>query len=150
MVVRELYLSKIRPFINKDIIKVITGLRRSGKSVMLDQLRTEIDDPHHSIYINFESRKQAKLRNAETLYQHIISKVADSKKKWYLFLDEIQEVENWEKAVNSFRVDFDADIYLTGSNARLLSVLYLKKSDVKSMLRSVPTESQQLDDHDVP
>jgi len=88
---------------------------------MLDLLRDEIDNPHHSIYLNFESKKNAKLRSADTLYDYIIEKVGNSKRKWYLFLDEIQEVDSWEKAINSFRVDFDADIYITGSNAGLLS-----------------------------
>ena len=121
MIKRELYMEQIRPFIGKDIVKVITGLRRSGKSVLLDLLRAEIGDPNHSIYFNFESKKNAKYTNADTLYDYVIKKVGDSKDKWYLFFDEIQEVTSWEEVINSFRVDFDADIYITGSNAKLLS-----------------------------
>ncbi|HCC34444.1 MAG TPA: ATPase [Ruminococcaceae bacterium] len=121
MIKRELYMERIRPFIGKDVVKVITGLRRSGKSVLLDLLRDEIGDSKHSIYFNFESKKNAKYTNADALYEYIIKKVGDSKEKWYLFFDEIQEVADWEKAINSFRVDFDADIYITGSNAKLLS-----------------------------
>jgi predicted AAA+ superfamily ATPase len=114
-------MKRIRPFIGQDIIKVITGLRRSGKSVMLGLLRDEINDSKHSIYLNFESRGNAQYTNANTLYDYVINKVGKSKSKWYLFFDEIQEVTGWEKVINSFRVDFDADIYITGSNAKLLS-----------------------------
>ena len=121
MIKRESYIERIRPFIAKDIVKVITGLRRSGKSVMLDLIKSEINVPERSIYINFESKKNVNLKNADSLYDYIIKLVSNSSNKWYLFLDEIQEVENWEKAINSFRVDFDADIYITGSNAKLLS-----------------------------
>jgi len=121
MIKRDLYLNQIRPFIGKDLIKVITGLRRSGKSVLLDLLRNEINDSDHSIYLNFESKKNTKYTNPDTLYNYIIDIIGDSKAKWYLFFDEIQEVTNWEEVINSFRVDFDADIYITGSNARLLS-----------------------------
>jgi len=121
MIKRELYINQIRPFIGKDVVKVITGLRRSGKSVLLDLLKDEISDPEHSIYLNFESKKNAKFANADALYDSVMEKIGDSKDKWYLFFDEIQEVESWEEAVNSFRVDFNADIYITGSNAKLLS-----------------------------
>ncbi|MDR0287684.1 MAG: ATP-binding protein [Clostridiales bacterium] len=121
MIKRELYMEQIRPFIGKDIVKVITGLRRSGKSVMLDLLQDEINDPEHSIYFNFESRKNAGYMDPDVLYDYVLKMVGDSKDKWYLFFDEIQEVRDWEKVVNSFRVDFDADIYITGSNAKLLS-----------------------------
>jgi predicted AAA+ superfamily ATPase len=121
MIHRELYMNQIRPFIGQEIVKVITGLRRSGKSVMIDLLREEIGDPEHSIYFNFESRKNAKYRSGGALYDYVIKRVGDSREKWHLFFDEIQEVDAWEEAINSFRVDFDADIYITGSNAKLLS-----------------------------
>ena len=121
MIKRELYMERIRPFIGQDIVKVITGLRRSGKSVMLNLLRDEINDTKHSIYLNFESKRNAKYTNANALYEYVIKKVGNSKDKWYLFFDEIQEVIGWEEVINSFRVDFDADIYITGSNAKLLS-----------------------------
>ncbi|MDR2525281.1 MAG: ATP-binding protein [Oscillospiraceae bacterium] len=121
MIKRELYLKQIRPFIGKDVVKIITGLRRSGKSVLLELIRDEINKPENSIYLNFESKKNSKYTNADTLYNYVLKKAGKSKDKWYLFFDEIQEVENWEQVVNSFRVDFDADIYITGSNAKLLS-----------------------------
>jgi predicted AAA+ superfamily ATPase len=118
---RELYLNQIRVFIGKDIIKLITGLRRSGKSVLLELIRDEISKPENSVYLNFESKKNSKYTNADALYDYVLKKVGNSKDKWYLFFDEIQEVENWEQVINSFRVDFNADIYITGSNAKLLS-----------------------------
>jgi predicted AAA+ superfamily ATPase len=121
MIKRELYMEQIRPFIGKDVVKVITGLRRSGKSVMLELLRGEIGNREQSIYLNFESKRNLKYTNPDTLYDYVTGKVGDSKAKWYLFFDEIQEVKDWEKIINSFRVDFDADIYVTGSNAKLLS-----------------------------
>ena len=121
LIKRELYMEQIRPFIGKDIVKVLTGIRRSGKSVMLDLLREEINCSERSIFINFESKKNDKYRDSDTLYNYIIKEVGNTKKKFYLFFDEIQEVENWEKVINSFRIDFNADIYITGSNAKLLS-----------------------------
>ncbi|MCL2221592.1 MAG: ATP-binding protein [Oscillospiraceae bacterium] len=121
MIKRELYMEQIRPFIGKDVVKVITGIRRSGKSVLLELLRAEINEFSQSIYLNFESKKNAEYTNADALYSYVVNRVGESKAKWYLFFDEIQEVTNWESVINSFRVDFDADIYITGSNAKLLS-----------------------------
>jgi len=114
-------MKQIRPFIGKDIVKILTGIRRSGKSVLLNLLYNEINCPEQSIFINFESKKNDGLKDPKTFYNYIISEVGKSKKKFYLFLDEIQELPNWEETINSFRVDFDADIYITGSNAKLLS-----------------------------
>jgi len=121
MIQRELYMERIRPFIGTDVVKVITGLRRSGKSVMLDLLRAEIANPQHSIYLNFESRQNSPYTNPDALYDFVLKTVGGSREKWCLFFDEIQEVARWEEVINSFRVDFDADIYITGSNAKLLS-----------------------------
>ena len=121
MIRRERYIKQIAPFIGKDIIKVITGIRRSGKSVLLKMLMGDIDTPSKSIYINFESRTNIKLRNRHALYEEISSRISADKAKWYLFFDEIQEVDGWEEVINSFRVDFDVDIYITGSNAKLLA-----------------------------
>lgn len=124
MIKRELYLDKIRPFINKPMIKVITGMRRTGKSAILEMLREEFIelgvDIKNIIFINFESMKYSYIENAKILYKEI-SKLINNDKKYYLFLDEIQEVKEWEKAVNSFLVDYDIDIYITGSNSKLLS-----------------------------
>lgn len=124
MIKRDHYLHLVSGFIDKPLIKVITGLRRSGKSVLLKMLRDEITsrgvDENHIIYINFEQFEFSEMDEAVKLHEYIRSKIIDSK-RYYILLDEIQEVKSWEKAVNSFQVDFDVDIYLTGSNSRLLS-----------------------------
>ena len=127
MLKRDEYIKKIVPFIDKDVIKVLTGIRRSGKSVMLKLLMEELKNrginENQFIYINFENLKYRKLKNYERLYDFILNKVNDKYKSYYIFLDEIQEMEEWEKCVNSLRVDedFNFDIYITGSNAKLLS-----------------------------
>lgn len=125
MIKREKYIQKIRPFINKDLIKVLTGMRRSGKSVMLDLIKEELlsseVDPSQFISINFENMNYTHLCDAESLHNEIIKLSASIKGKTYLFFDEIQEVKNWEKCINSLRVELDCDIYITGSNANLLS-----------------------------
>lgn len=120
MVIRESYLSKIRPFIGKDIIKVLTGIRRGGKSVLLEQIRDEISSPNE-IFLNFEDLGNQHLCEYHALHDFVCKRIGDSKEQFYLFFDEIQEVQGWEKAVNSLRVKFHADIYITGSNSRLLS-----------------------------
>jgi len=120
MVIREQYLSKIRPFIGKDIIKVLTGIRRGGKSVLLQQIRDEINSPN-TVFLNFEDLSNQHLCELNALHDYICDEIGDSKELFHLFFDEIQEVEGWEKAVNSLRVKFKADIYITGSNSRLLS-----------------------------
>ena len=127
MLKRDEYIKKIVPFIDKDVIKVLTGIRRSGKSVMLKLLMEELKNrginENQFIYINFENLKYRNLKNYERLYDFILNKVDDKYKSYYIFLDEIQEVEEWERCVNSLRVDedFKFDIYITGSNAKLLS-----------------------------
>lgn len=120
MIIRETYLSKIRPFIGKDIIKVLTGIRRGGKSVLLEQIRDEIGSPN-TIFLNFEDLGNQYLCDYNALHDYVCGKIGDSKETFYLFFDEIQEVAGWEKAVNSLRVKFGADIYITGSNSKLLS-----------------------------
>jgi len=120
MVIRETYLSKIRPFIGKDIIKVLTGIRRGGKSVLLEQIRDEINSPN-TVFLNFEDLGNQYLCEYNVFHDYICEKIGNSKEKFYLFLDEIQEMQGWEKAINSLRVKFKADIYITGSNSRLLS-----------------------------
>lgn len=125
MINRELYMSRIRPFIGNDLIKVLTGIRRSGKSVMLDLIKQELVDSgvndNQFISINFENMSNAHLCFAEALHQEISQRISEITGKAYLFFDEIQEVIHWEKCINSFRVEFNCDIYITGSNARLLS-----------------------------
>ncbi len=127
MLKRREYIKKIIPFIDKDVIKVLTGIRRSGKSVMLKLIMEELKNrkiyEKQFIYINFENLKNRNLRNCEKLYDFILNKITEKYKDYYIFLDEIQEVEEWEKCVNSLRVDedYNFDIYITGSNAKLLS-----------------------------
>ena len=127
MLKRDEYIKQIVPFIDKDVIKVLTGIRRSGKSVMLKLLMEELKNrginENQFIYINFENLKYRNLKNYERLYDFILNKIDDKYKSYYIFLDEIQEVEEWERCVNSLRVDedFNFDIYITGSNAKLLS-----------------------------
>lgn len=125
MIKRELYMSRIRPFINSELIKVMTGMRRSGKSVMLELIQKELlengIEPEQFICINFEDMRFSHLLTAETLHNEIIKRADNIVGKIYLFFDEIQEVKDWEKCVNSLRVALDCDIYITGSNAKLLS-----------------------------
>lgn len=122
---RELYMDKIRPFIGTEPIKVLTGLRRSGKSVMLDLIKDELIKTGVSeknfITFNFELLSNFKYCTAFALYEELSKRISTISGKAYLFFDEIQEVKDWEKCVNSARVDFDCDIYVTGSNAKLLS-----------------------------
>lgn len=126
MIKRDLYLNKIKPFIDKEIIKVLTGIRRSGKSVMLKLLINEILSQEVSkgqiIYLNFEDLKNRSLCSFDILHNYILEN-SEKNKKTYLFLDEIQEVSSWEKCINSLKVqeDYQFDIYITGSNAKLLS-----------------------------
>lgn len=125
MIKREAYMRRIRPFINTDLIKVMTGIRRSGKSVMLELIKQELEESGVSrsqfISINFEDMNYAHLQTAQSLHEAITAKAAGMSGKIYLFFDEIQEVSEWEKCINSFRVSLDCDIYITGSNAKLLS-----------------------------
>ncbi len=122
---RETYMRRIRPFIGKDIIKVLTGIRRSGKSVMLELVKKELRDngvnESNFLSYNFEDLALNYLCTAQTLNKEILKRKKDIEGKIYLFFDEIQEVQEWEKVVNSLRVTIDCDIYITGSNAKLLS-----------------------------
>jgi len=125
MIKREAYMSRIRPFIGNELIKVLTGIRRSGKSVMLELIQHELTaqgvDPSQFVKLNFEDMNNARFCTAEALHKEVTERVSAIGGKAYLFFDEIQEVEEWEKCINSFRVEFDCDIYITGSNAKLLS-----------------------------
>ena len=125
MIKRELYMKRIRPFIGNELVKVLTGIRRSGKSVMLDLIKEELlasgIDGGQFISLNFENMSNAHLCTAQALHDEIIHRASEIKGKVYLFFDEIQEVDAWEKCINSFRVELDCDIYITGSNAKLLS-----------------------------
>lgn len=125
MIKRELYMKRIRPFIGSNLIKVMTGIRRCGKSVMLELIKQELIEsgvnPIQFISINFEDLSYSHLQTAKSLHDEITNRAKNIDGKVYLFFDEIQEVKDWEKCINSFRVSLDCDIYITGSNAKLLS-----------------------------
>lgn len=125
MIKRELYMSQIRPFMGSDLIKVITGIRRSGKSVMLELIKEELMESginlKQFISINFEDMSYFYLQTAYALHEEILKRASKINGKVYIFFDEIQEVKDWEKCINSLRVSLDCDIYITGSNAKLLS-----------------------------
>lgn len=118
-------MQRIRPFINTDLIKVFTGIRRAGKSVMLELVKNELKESgigeENFLCINFEQFSNSQFLDVESLYKKITDYRKNTKGKIYLFFDEIQEVDGWEKCINSCRIDFDCDIYITGSNAKLLS-----------------------------
>ena len=118
-------MQRIRPFINTDLIKVFTGIRRAGKSVMLELVKNELKElgigEENFLCINFEQFSNSQFLDVESLYKKITDFQKNTKGKIYLFFDEIQEVDGWEKCINSCRIDFDCDIYITGSNAKLLS-----------------------------
>ena len=124
MIIREIYLSKIRPFYDQDLIKVIMGIRRCGKSVLLlqiiDELKEKGIEEKQIIYINFENEDYSFIKNDIDLYTYIKEKITN-KEKYYLFFDEIQNVKDWEKAINSFKASKNVSIFITGSNSDLLS-----------------------------
>ncbi len=124
MVIRERYLKLIRPFYNQELIKVLIGIRRSGKSVILRQImdelkKTNIDDSH-IIYINFEDYDYEEYTEPKKLNSYVKDQIIDDK-KYYIFFDEIQNVDEWEKVVNSLRATENTSIFITGSNSDLLS-----------------------------
>lgn len=125
MIKRELYMKRIRPFMKTDLVKAIIGMHRCGKSVMLELIKQELMESgvnsSQFISINFEDMSYSHLQSAESLHEEIKKRVQSIEGKVYLFFDEIQEVKDWEKCINSLRVSLDCDIYITGSNAKLLS-----------------------------
>ena len=120
---RELYLQQLKAFQDTEMIKVITGIRRCGKSslmkLMADELRHSGKEDKQIIEINFESMRFSEMTVKE-FYDYIADRIVPEK-RMYFFFDEVQRIVGWENAVNSFRVDFDCDIYIAGSNAHLLS-----------------------------
>ena len=109
MIIREIYLKEIRPFYNKSLIKIISGIRRSGKSTLLSQIKNEMIEAgvveNQIIQINFENYKNRELKNSDLLYEYIENKLSKNKKT-YIFLDEIQEVNGFEKVINSLNATF--------------------------------------------
>ncbi len=124
MIIRENILRKIRPFYDNELIKVLIGLRRSGKSVILQQIIKELIengvDQSQIIYMNFEDFQYSSITNAQQLYQYICD-ARKNENKYYMFFDEIQMVKEFEKVINSFRATWDVSIFITGSNGKLLS-----------------------------
>ena len=126
MLLREDYLSKIRGFYDSDLIKILVGIRRCGKSVILNQIIEELKekkkiDDEHVIFINFEFIEFEELLDYRKLNKYVKDKIKDEK-MYYLFLDEIQNVDNFEKVVNSLRASIkNISIFLTGSNSKMLS-----------------------------
>ncbi|MDR1185580.1 MAG: ATP-binding protein [Coriobacteriales bacterium] len=122
---RDLYLEQIRPFIGTDVIKVLTGMRRTGKSVMLDLIKSDIMasgvPEDRFIRMDFEDKSNASLCNADALHEYVDGRLEGKKGRHYLLFDEIQEVSSWETCINSLRATKNVDIFLTGSNSRLLS-----------------------------
>ena len=111
-------MSKIRPFMNQNIIKVLTGIRRCGKSVMLELIMQELVsqgvDPKQFLVINFESKKYEFPNTVDSIYTVVKEFALRRNRKAYLFFDEIQELDGWEKVINSCLIDFDIDAYITG------------------------------------
>lgn len=124
MLKRELYLKRIRDFYDSDLIKILVGIRRCGKSVILEQIIEELKNKgindDHIIYVNFEFIEFEELTDYKKLNNYIKEKIKDSS-MYYLFFDEIQNVENFEKVVNSLRASQKVSIFITGSNSRLLA-----------------------------
>ena len=125
MIKRELYLEKIRRLINTEPIKIITGVRRSGKTYLLHSIKEELIkrgiSKENIFLISFESQKYNKIQNFRELDVCVNNLIKNTSGKIYLLFDEIQNIRDWEKSINSYRVDFDCDIYITGSNSELLS-----------------------------
>lgn len=126
MVIRRDYLEKVRPFVGLDVVKVATGIRRSGKSVLMRQIRdmiaSEIDPSGKFIFINLEEDENSRFLAKGVLHDHVMDEARKNlPSKTYVFLDEVSEVEDWERAVNSLRAKDGIDVYITGSNSKLLS-----------------------------
>ncbi len=123
MILRPSYINYIRPYFNTPFVKILTGIRRCGKSTLLEMIKNEIIsagvNKNNIIYLHLDSFLYDGISNGKQLYDFIKNKIKDE--KVYIFIDEIQEVSGWEKAINSLMVDYNVDIYVTGSNSKLLS-----------------------------
>ncbi len=124
MLKREIYLKEIRDFYNSNLIKILVGIRRCGKSIILEQIIQELKeqgiDNEHIIYINFEFIEFESLTDYKELNKYVKDRIKDGE-LYYLFFDEIQNVDNFEKVINSLRASQNVSIFITGSNSRLLS-----------------------------
>ncbi|MBP3502374.1 MAG: ATP-binding protein [Clostridia bacterium] len=124
MIKREMYLKKIRDSYDSELIKIIVGVRRSGKSVLMTQIIEELKEKgikeDHIIYINFEDYDYSDYTNPKEFNKYVKEQIKD-KEKYYLFFDEIQNVEDFERVINSFRATMNVSIFITGSNSKVLS-----------------------------
>ena len=125
-IIREKYISKIKPFINKPVIKILTGMRRVGKSSLLhiikDEILKDVTD-ENKIYINFEATNLLSINNVNSLLEYLKPLLEDVKGKVYFFFDEIQVIDGWEEVINDLKHNRDYDIFLTSSNKKLISNL---------------------------
>lgn len=133
LIQREQYLKKLIRYKDKDIVKIITGIRRCGKSVLLNEiyygyLLEQGISKKHIIKVSFDMKKWEHLRNGDALYEYVKTQITDDE-KYYIFLDEIQMVEGFEEVVNGIKAEFLSDVYITGSNSKLLS------SDINTIFR---------------
>lgn len=128
-IIREKYISKIKPFINKPFIKILTGMRRVGKSSLLhiikDELLKDVAN-ENKIYINFETSMLLGINNASSLLEYLKPLLEDIEGKVYFFLDEIQVIDGWEEVISDLKHNRDYDIFLTSSNKKLISNLSVK------------------------
>lgn len=124
MIKREMYLKKIRILYDSELIKIIVGVRRSGKSILMMQIMEELKEKgikeDHIIYINFEDYDYTDYTNPKEFNKYVKDKIKD-KEKYYLFFDEIQNVQDFEKVINSFRATMNVSIFITGSNSKVFS-----------------------------
>lgn len=124
MIIRQDYLDKIKPYINVKLVKILAGIRRSGKSTIFEMLKDELSNcgisKDHIITLKYSSNDFAGNFSAKDMFDNIKSQIVDDK-RYYLLLDEVQEVNGWEKVVNAFLEDYNTDIYVTGSNSKLMS-----------------------------
>lgn len=130
---RKKYLEKLIRYKDKDIVKIITGIRRCGKSVLLNEIFYKFllesgIDKNHIIKLSFDMKKWERLRDGNALYEYINEQIVDDE-RYYIFLDEIQMVDGFEEAVNGIKAEFNSDVYITGSNSKLLS------SDINTIFR---------------
>lgn len=125
-IIREKYISKIKPFINKPVLKILTGMRRVGKSSLLhiikDEILKDVAD-ENKIYINFEATNLLSINNVNSLLEYLKPLLENVKGKVYFFLDEIQVIDGWEEVISDLKHNRDYDIFLTSSNKKLISSL---------------------------
>ena len=133
-IIREKYISKIKPFINKPVLKILTGMRRVGKSSLLliikDKVLKDVAD-ENKIYINFETSMLLGINNASSLWEYLKPLLEDIEGKVYFFLDEIQVIDGWEQVISDLKLNRDCDFYLIGSNVKLISNASLSEEYVE-------------------